>query len=249
MSNPTATADTPLKPSDALELVALVMERWPSLKLDIDQQRRFAQDLDGLGEAAANAAVESIHRSGQKWAPGSGEVRREAARLELGPPDWAEVKRSLIERGRMLAEYVPEPWVCPYGECDGDGYSQPNPEVRVVHDCRCRPDRRAARRLAETLDPLVREFIGSGYVTWREVDKLGAGLADHDSLTLEAQMRKKWETYAARAIESRAIASIEGAAPLARLEQARDEDGPRRRPGRGQLAQPDFRAALPERAA
>lgn len=240
-----AADTTTVRPSDALELVALIMERWTTLKLDRAQQVRYAEDLEGLDVVSARSAVDVIHRSGRQWAPNAGEVRREAARLELGAPDWTEVKRSLIERSRQMANYVPEPWVCPYAECDGDGWTEHPEKPKSNRPCRCRPERQAARRLADTLDPLVREFIGDGYVTWREVDKLGAAMADSASLTLEAQMRTKWDSFAARAIESRAIASIEGAEHLPRLEQARDEDGPRRKPSRGQLGRPNFQAALP----
>jgi ribonucleoside-diphosphate reductase alpha chain len=61
--------------------------------------------------------------------------------------------------------------------------------------------------------------------------------------TLESQMRTKWNAFAQRAVESRAIGALEGPPSLRRLEQARAEDAPRR-PHRGQFGRVDALQAL-----
>jgi len=214
----------------ALEIVALVEDSFPSSRFNDEHRRQYATDVATLDPAEAAAAVEVLKRSGREFAPPAGDVVREVARLQVGAPDWADVKRSLILRQDAIERARSEAtaWECPYGECDGTGFAGfDDPTSRDASPCRCRPEMLAARRAADELHPLVREFIEEGFVTWGEIDTVGQG--GRDAATIESQMRVKWQTFATRAVESRAIAMIAGPPTLRRLEQARAEDGPRRR--------------------
>lgn len=242
----TADPDARRQLARALRLVALVEDSWPSARFNDGHREQYAKDIAHLDPEEAAAAVEVLKRSGREFAPPAGDVAREVARLQIGAPDWVDVKRSLIRRQEAMERARGEvvEWTCPHGECDGSGFTGfADPSARDAAPCRCRPARLASMRAADELHPLVQEFIEEGFVTWGEVDAVGQG--GRDAATLEAQMRVKWETFARRAVESRAIAAIEGPPSLLRLEQARDEDGQRTGRGRGQLERPDYLAALP----
>lgn len=232
--------------ADALELVALVEKSWASARFHDGHREQYANDIAHLDPDEARAAIEVLKRSGREFAPPAGDVAREVARLQLGAPDWADVKRSLIHRQEAIERSRGEvvEWTCPHDACDGSGFvGFSDPTARDATPCECRPARLASMRVADELHPLVQEFIEEGFVTWGEVDAVGQG--GRDAAMLEAQMRVKWETFARRAVESRAIAAVEGPPSLRRLEQARDEDGQRAGRGRGQLGRPDYAAALP----
>lgn len=214
-----------MKPSDALELVALVVERWPSARLDDGHMRRFAEEIVDLDAAECRAALDALYRSRREFVPTAGAVRYELAALQLGAPEWADVKRQLVKRHEALQAWTPPEWTCPHGECDGGGWTvtERDDGADDASHCRCWDERQASRRLADSLDPLVREFIADRYVTWGEVEAVGQG----NATTLEAQMRQKWDVFRHRAVESRAFATIDAAPDLPRLEQAREEDAPR----------------------
>lgn len=228
----------------ALDLVALVEESWPSARFTDDHRKRYVADLLHLDLDEALAAVEVLKRSGREFPSTAGAIAREVARLQIDAPEWGEVKRSLVLRveATIAARDAADTWTCPHETCDGSGFI-----IHDVHndatDCACRPAKLAARRAADTLHPLVREFIEDGYVTWSEVEAVGRGM----ETTLEAQMRQKWDAFASRAIESRVIAALEGPPTLRRLAGARTEDDARQvgpgRVGVG-LRRPDVVAAL-----
>jgi hypothetical protein len=232
----------------ALELVATVEESFPSSRFNDEQRLQYAKDVAHLDVAEAAAAVEVLKRTptidgrSRQFAPTAGEVALEVARLQIDAPDWGEVKRQLVKRHEAIiaSRDAPNDWTCPLEACDGTGFIDVStPELpNTVTDCKCRPARTAARQGADELHPLLREFISAGYVTWGEVDTVGQG----GETTLEAQMRAKWDAFARRAVETRAIAAIDAPPTLRRLEEARDEDAPRRRAG---LERPQYTAALP----
>lgn len=228
--------------AEALELVALVEASWPSSRFGEANRQQYAEDIVHLDAAEALAAVRVLKRAGREFAPTAGEVAREVARLQIDAPEWGEVKRQLVKRheAQIADRDSVSEWICPHGRCDGSGFVH-HPLRNDATDCECRPARIAATRQADPLHPLLREFVDEGYVTWGEIDAVGAG--GREAATLEAQMRRKWEAFADRAIDSRAFAAIEGPPTLRRLESARDEDAPRRR--RGELGKPDVLAALP----
>jgi hypothetical protein len=228
--------------ADALELVATVEDSFPSSRFNDEQRKQYAKDIAHLDPADAAAAVAVLKRTGgRQFAPTAGEVAHEVARLQLDAPDWGEVKRQLVKRHEAIiaSRDAPSDWECPAGRCDGSGFVDiSTPELpNTVTDCACRPQRTAARQGADELHPLLREFIGAGYVTWGEVEEVGAGGAT----TLEAQMRSKWDAFAYRAVESRAIAAIDAPPSMRRLQQARDEDD---RSTRRELGRPNYLAAL-----
>jgi hypothetical protein len=204
-----------VKPSDAIDLVALACERWPAPKLD------------------------ALSGDGREFRPNAGDVRRRVAALQLGAPDWAEVKAQLVARHVHLARRDPDAdrWTCPEGTCDGSGWVEVG--EREAQRCPCYAARVEASRALDLLAPLVREFFDDGYVTWAEVDELCSSV----NTTLEAQARDKWNRFVARAVESRVLAAIEGAPDLPRIEEARHADARRSRRG---LARPRFLAALTE---
>lgn len=229
MTIPALTPDAAERLARALELVALVEESWPSSRLNQDQRRVYATDIAHLDPDEAAAALEVLKRSGRQFAPTAGEVALEVARLQLDAPDWGECKRQIVHRHRELVEARERTfeWTCPAGTCDGTGFMDVStPETpNTVTDCSCRPARTAARSLLGELHPLLLEFVQAGYVTWTEIEDLGSG----SDTTLEAQMRDKWVAFARRAVETRVISALKGPPTLRRLEEARDEDGPRRR--------------------
>lgn len=231
-----------MKPSEAIDLVALALERWPAPKLDAAQQRRYAEDVVDLDADEARAALDALYGEGPEFRPNAGTLRRKVAALQLGAPDWAEVKRQLVERHVRLARARDErreqedAWACTVGRCDGSGWVEHTAE-RAASPCPCRPAMLEARRKLDMLAPLVREFFDLGYATWAEVDALCSSV----NTTLEAQMRDKWNRFAARAVESRVLASIEGAPDLPRLEEARRDDERRSRRG---LTRPRFAALI-----
>jgi len=212
----------------ALELVALVEESFPAARFNDEHRKRYAADVVHLDPDEAVAAVEVLKRTpgrdgrAPEFPPPAGDVCREVARLQVDAPDWGEVKRQLVKRweATIEARERPDGWTCPHDRCDGSGIVH-HDEKNDSWPCECRAAMIAARRLADPLHPLLREFIDEGYVTWTEVEAVGRGMAT----TLESQMRAKWEAFARQAVESRAIASLDGPPTLRRLERARDEDG------------------------
>lgn len=230
----------------ALEVTALVEDSFPSSRFSDEQRLQYAKDIAHLDPDEATAAVEVLKRSPsadgrpRQFAPTAGEVALEVARLQIDAPDWGEVKRQLVKRWEAMIASRDEPdtWTCPVDRCDGSGFVHlPDNDST---DCECRPAKIAARRAASTLHPLVREFAEEGYVTWGEIDTVGQG----GDTTLEAQMRSKWDAFAGRAVQTRAIAALDGPPTLRRLDQARTEDG---RTSRRELGRPDYLAALPAR--
>jgi hypothetical protein len=236
----------------ALELVALVEQSFPSARFTDEHRQAYAADVAHLDPAEAKAAVEVLKRTpghdgrARQFAPTAGDVALEVARLQLDAPDWGEVKRQLVKRQEAIIAGRDEPdtWVCPFDRCDGTGFADVSTPERpnTVTDCECRPARTAARTGADELHPLLREFISQSYVTWGEVAEVGHGGAT----TLEAQMRGKWDAFAHRAIESRAIAAIGAPPTLRRLDEAREEDAPRRR---RELGRVDFDGEMARLAA
>lgn len=226
--------------ADALELVALVEDSYPSARFTDEVRLQYAKDIVHLDEGEAKAAVAVLKRTPRQFAPTAGEVCREVARLQLDAPDWGEVKRLLVKRWEAVIAHrdAPDEWTCPYDRCDGSGFVDVAERPNTQTDCECRTEKIAARRAVAALHPLVREFVEAGYVTWGEIDTVGQG----GDTTLESQMRVKWEAFARRAIETRAIAAIEGPPSLRRLESARGEDD---RSSRRELGKPDYLAALP----
>lgn len=248
MSGPidTLSVDDRRRLAGALRLVALVEASWPSSRFEDQHRKRYAEDIAHLDQEEARAAVETLKRSGREFAPTAGEIAREVARLQLDAPDWSIVKRQLIQRhAAIVADEDPvADWECPTGRCDGSGFVDVSTPAlpNTVTDCSCRPERLAAARRANPLHPLVREWVNGRYVTWTELADVATG-DGRDARALEAQMRSKWDAYAARAIDSRVLAAVQGPGTLTRLDAARAEDTPRRDPD--DLAKPDYLAALP----
>jgi hypothetical protein len=245
MITPDLTPEAAEHLARALELVATIEDSFPSSRFSQEQRLQYAKDVAHLHPDEAKAAAEVLKRTPtidgrpRQFAPTAGEVAFEVARLQIDAPDWGECKRQLVKRQEAIlaGRDAPDTWVCPFDRCDGGGF-EVDEATNTATDCECRPARTAARRAADELHPLLREFIDQDYVTWGEIAEVGHGGAT----TLEAQMRGKWDAYAARAVESRAIAAIDAPPSLRRLEDARGEDAPRRRRA---LGRPDFTAALP----
>jgi hypothetical protein len=228
----------------ALELVALVEQSFPSARFTDEHRKAYAADVAHLDPAEAAAAVEVIKRQpGREFAPTAGAVCHEVARLQLDAPDWGDVKRQVVARQREVVAGRERDfeWDCPAGRCDGSGFVDISTSElpNTVTDCECRPARLAKRAYHELLHPLVLEFVRDGFVTWGELEDLGAG----GDTTLEAQMRDKWQAFARRAVESRAIAALDAPSSMRRLQQARAEDD---RTTRRELGRPDYLAALPQ---
>lgn len=211
----------------ALELVALVEESFPAARFTDDHRKRYAADVMHLDPDEAVAAVEVLKRStgrdgrAPEFPPPAGDVCREVARLQLDAPDWGECKRQLVKRweATVLFRDKGDDWTCPHDACDGSGFVH-HEERNDSTDCECRPAMITARRQANALHPLLREFVEAGYVTWDEIETVGRGGAT----TLEAQMRAKWDAFARQAVESRVIAALAGPPTLRRLERAREDD-------------------------
>lgn len=227
--------------AEAIDLVALVMERWTTFKPSQGQIQRYAEDIAHLDARQVRAAIDTLSADGRQWAPSSGEVRQRVAVLQLDAPEWGEVRRQLVARQVELARRKSDPfvWECPHGLCDGSGFVER--ADRTAEDCECRPARLDASRRTDLLHPLVAEWIRAHYATWSEVRRIAT---EYDS-TLEAQLRNRWQGFAARAIAARAYSGVE-AADLPALEAAHDEDAPRIAAAhrRGELGRVNFLAAL-----
>lgn len=212
--------------ADALDIVKFVEASFPSARFTNAHRERYAADIVHLDPVEVLAAVEVLKRTARadgrasEFPPPAGDVCREVAKLQLDAPDWSECKRQLVRRWDATVEARDrvDDWRCPHDLCDGSGFVV-DEDTNSAWDCDCRPARREARR-GEPLHPLLREFIDDGYVTWGEVEAVGRGMAT----TLEAQMRAKWIAFSERAVQSRAIAAIEGPPTLRRLGSARHED-------------------------
>lgn len=212
--------------ADAFDLATDIQERWQNAADDIPSRAAalFAE-LQAVSLVDARAALAAIGLAGDRdaaFVPTPGMILRKVAELAVAPLGWDEVRRQLVKRcdevdalNRPNARFA---WTCPYDLCDGDGLVV-DEEARTAGDCRCRPEYIAARRAVGELDAMVRQWIDDRYVTWPEVRSVAEG----DS-TVEAQMRQKWEAYANRAIESRALVLLPNAAPSRRLAQAEAED-------------------------
>lgn len=230
-------------------IAADMQGRWFAFPIPEMAFAQYLTDLHDLDADNVATAVVAIAAEGSDRPPTAGRIRLKVAELQLGAPIWADVKRQLIDRQDRMRTWEPPEWTCPYEECGGSGFAERREaytyttvkrengrieaerreaERDITCDCRCRPERIASRRMAESLHPLVREFIAEKYVTWDEVETVGKGGAT----TLEAQMRTKWEAFIHRAAESRVLAAVDAPAGMQRIEAARSEDerrgGPRR---------------------
>jgi hypothetical protein len=194
--------------SDVAALMGYVNQRWPHSPVGAAHRPVWVEDLDSVEPDAAKRAVVRLARTGREFPPTSGQIVAELARELIGAPDWAEVRRQLVARRRAMTQWSPPEWECPLGACDGSGYVAEQREGRSGRTtrCDCWPERLAARQMTDTLHPLIREFIETGFMTREEADALGRGATDKDSLTLTAQCRDRWESFASRVVERAALA-------------------------------------------
>lgn len=212
-----------MTPDQAIDLAADIQEKWSNQPIEIRTlAEALYKDLVNVPVAEAQAAIAAIAASGQRSAefvPTPGQILRKVAELDIAPLGWDEVRRQLIKRmGEVERLSKSFRWTCPDGRCGGDGMIV-DEATRTGSPCSCRPRYIAARRGIGELDPMVRQWIDDGFVTWTEVGTVAEG-----DLTAEAQMRTKWEAHAARAVESRVLVLLPSAAPSRRLEQAKVED-------------------------
>jgi len=203
-------------------IAATMQERWWAFPIPPAAFDAYVRDLADLPVEAVRTAVDAIAADGADRPPTSGQIRRRVAELELDAPDWDQVRTALARwrAARPDREQALESWTCPYGMCDGGGFVVDGQRAR---DCRCRPERIAARRGLGMLPAMVREFVAEGHVSPAEFDRM---FAEGDA-TVEAQVRGRWREFVGRAVESRAFAGLPSAAGVARLESAREENARR----------------------
>ena len=83
-----------MKPSEALELIALMRDSYPSAKVGVDTVKAYARMIVDLDHAEAQAAVYSLIAE-SKFFPAISEIRRRVVgdRLALQPAEeaWADV--------------------------------------------------------------------------------------------------------------------------------------------------------------
>jgi hypothetical protein len=170
-------------PAQITQLLEDMLGRWPhsdvSSGATID---RYTRDLAPVAAEHALAAVETIYRDGERFAPSGAAIVQRIADLALDAPDWGAVKVALV--GARHA--APAAWECPLGRCDGRGLIV-DEDTRTASPCACRDAMIAERRAGATLGhPLVAEFV-------RAIGP--AELRDLQDRTAEAQVRTKWEAF------------------------------------------------------
>ena len=202
---------------EADRLFAVLQTLWPARPLNPELPTLLVQTLGDMPLNQCEAAVNAISRQGGDWVPTPGAIRLEAARLEVAPPAWDEVRQQLMRRRDELSRMATDGFAWDHEPCKGTSWIVN--AKREAQPCSCRDDYIRARRAEHTLPALVRLWLDDGYVTWSEVD----AVADGDT-TAEAQMRRKWEQYADRMVQARVMRGLPGGAGAPALERAAADD-------------------------
>lgn len=201
---------------DANRLFAEMQVLWTSRPLNPDLPAILEQTLGDMPYGQCSAAVHAISRTGVAWAPEAGQIRLEAARLEVAPLEWDAVRQQLLRRRDELARRDDgEPFTWDHEPCGGTSVLVTGREAAW---CDCRADYVAAMRAENTLDPLIRLWLDERFVTWDDIDRVAT------DTTAEAQVRKKWEAFADRMIRARVMRGLPNAQGSRALEQAREQD-------------------------
>lgn len=228
-----------MKPSDAVDVLALTERRWSASEWSDAEKQQFLKDIVPGERDFMLAAVDAIYVEGKDWAPSAGRLLRRAILLDIDPPSWEAVLAGVPE-WRRVQDTLP-PWVCPDGKCDGSGHVLDETEwPPIAPRCSC-SERMLARRW-EGLHPLIGEAVRRDWLNLTHLRDAAAG-----NTTRSAQLRAQWEEFVRDVVESRLLAQF-NAVGLARLERAQEDTARRlsggdahaiggdRGPARGQLA-------------
>jgi hypothetical protein len=166
-------------------LVADIVDRWPHSKLAVAQ---YLSDLEPVRAEHAVAALDSLYRDGERFAPSGAQIIGRIADLALDVPAWGSVVGELHRRQTAAGK---QSWTkdrtCPLGRCDGRGLVIDD-EARTSRYCECRDKMQAEIAARQTTHPVVASFLAE--VGQRELVDVLAG-----DRTAEAQVRTKYEAY------------------------------------------------------
>jgi hypothetical protein len=121
-----------MRPSEWLEIVAVIRDRWPHSDLPEGTIEQWGRDVADLPAEQVAAAVEALYRDGVKFAPNAAQIRTRVVELALSIPEWSYV----LARLRHLLSKSEQRWI------DGEAV-----------------DERAGALADEA--PLIREFVRS----------------------------------------------------------------------------------------
>lgn len=189
-----------MEPSEWVEIMSVVTDRFPSAPFPIGTIERWGEDLADLDAGEVAAAIEVLYREGGAFPSNSGQIRSKINELKLDAPEWFEVLAQLRavvktpERRTRAMEVVE----------DESGYESANVTYEYPR-----------AKLMEALPYLVKEFIEI-----IGMDEIFAALADNASGADEARLREKWRAFQKKVERESLIAGIPsgGLARLKRLE-------------------------------
>lgn len=179
-----------MKASEWLRCAATIKETWPHSPVPDDTLRAWGAQLEDLDGEHVRLAIAALARSGERFAPLPGLIRRKVLELTLDPPEFSEVLETLREVAAL--PQVDREWE--EIEVDGEWITR---EKINGHP--------RAEALADY--PLVAKFVDT--ITWEQVRPAvdpAAGVAGGD----EARLRVKWESFVSRVVND---LSLEGLAP------------------------------------
>lgn len=204
--------------NEAPEVVKYLQRRFPASPIPQASWQAYRKLSEPFSPEQLRAAIDLLAAGrAERWCPNPGQVAHAVAELAVAAPEWDEVRRQLGMMVRAVqAQRAAFVWTCPYGECAGDGIVA---RGREGSPCRCRPAMIEARRGMAGLSDMVRAWLAEGYVSREHVEQL---VTEGDPVR-EAQTRKAWEAFAARAVRVWLLARMPGGEGLPGIEAAREE--------------------------
>ena len=205
--------------AEMLRVLKTVQVRWWRHPIPQHAIQSYADDLAPLPYGDALAAVETLARGANDFPPSSGDIVLAVARAQVAPPEWDEVRVQLLRRREELRLFRERGWVCTQSEnpCDGTGFVV-DEVAREAVACGCRNAYVVAVRESQVLAPLVRAWIDEGGIATSDIDEIAGG-----DTTVEAQARDRWQSWAARLVNARAVSTVPSPAELEARENRRSE--------------------------
>lgn len=196
-----------------------LQQRWPRWPVDVPA---YAASLEDLPADLVLAAIQTIDADGAKDAPSPSLIRRRVSELQVSVAPWTSARATLLLWRRACKQLAAErrqrleAWVCPDGRCDGSGIVWVDEAANVTSDCSCRPQMRAAAGGVDALPPMLQRFLDDLHTDVRQID----AIADGDT-TMEAQVRGRWQEFAAAMVRDDAWAATRAADGVPAIDAAR----------------------------
>lgn len=191
--------------------------RWFS-QLTEQSEGAYLETLGMLPPAAVDAAIQTLAADGRFKIPTPGQIAQRVAELDTAAPPWVQARSMFLrwreDCRRLSAERRRVEQMCEV--CDGTGFVWIDEESNTTTQCECREQLRQFANGRVALPPVLRRFVDDGHLAPQQIDQLTT------DTTLEAQVRDRWEAYAALLVRDHAWSGLPVAPGVPAIEAARD---------------------------